>query len=219
MDPLPPRWSTLQAPDSEPDPPPTTAGSSRQLPVLAALGVALLGAVVVATAVLGAAPPGSGSVSLPSGGPEALAAETEIVVEVDGAVRHPGLVRIPPGSRVADAIAAAGGYSAAVDATAVARDVHLARTVADGDRVTIPARGEPPPTSGEAGSGAPAGPIDVNTASESELDTLPGIGPVTAAKIVEARTERPFASVDDLATRRVVGPATLAKIRDLVVVH
>ncbi len=219
MDTLPPGWSMLQPPDADPFGEPAAAGAAHQLPVLAALGVALLGVAVVAAAVLLGSRTAPGTVMLPADGSAASAPDEEIVVQVGGAVRHPGLVRIPAGSRVADAIAAAGGYSAAVDAAAVARDVHLAQPVADGGQVIVPGRGDPPPAAARSRAGSAACPIDVNTASESELETLPGVGPVTAAKIVQARSERPFASVDDLAARKVVGPATLAKIRDLIVVH
>ncbi|HEY3524144.1 MAG TPA: ComEA family DNA-binding protein [Candidatus Limnocylindrales bacterium] len=216
MDPLPRTWSAIQASEPEAGPPAPAPSTYRLIAPSAAVGVALVGALILVVGILAAPKPPSGLVALPSGD---TADSDSIVVEVDGAVRHPGLVTIPPGSRVADAIAAAGGYSAAVDATAVGRTLHLAEPVDDGDQVTVPRRGDVVPAGDAEGPPGDAGPIDVNTASESQLDTLPGIGPVTAAKIVTARTEQPFASVDDLLTRKVVGAATLAKIRDLIVVR
>jgi len=102
--------------------------------------------------------------------------------------------------------------------------------VADGDRIVIPSRDDPsaPPAgpvaggtggSSTAGGGSVSGPIDLNRATAAELDSLPGIGPITAAKIIAAREEKPFASVDDLRTRKLVGPSTFEKLRDLVVVR
>ncbi|MHB8958924.1 MAG: helix-hairpin-helix domain-containing protein [Candidatus Limnocylindrales bacterium] len=142
-----------------------------------------------------------------------------LVVEVSGAVARPGVFRLPAGSRVADAIDAAGGYGPRVDVRAADRVLNLAAPLEDGQKVHVPDRdeaGAPP-----AGSGAPGpnptagGPVDLNRATETELDALPGIGPATAAKIIAGR---PYASIDDLASRKVVGAATLAKIRALVTV-
>jgi competence protein ComEA len=149
-----------------------------------------------------------------------------VVVEVNGAVRRPGIYRLPPASRVGDAISAAGGYGGRVDAIA-AQSLNLAAKVEDGQQIHVPARGElaaaGSPVAPGAASGVsahqPAGPINVNTASASELDTLPGVGPATAAKIISARAEKPFASVDELRDRKVHGAATLEKIRDLVVAN
>jgi competence protein ComEA len=146
-----------------------------------------------------------------------------LLVEVEGAVIRPGVYRLPSGSRVGDAVAAAGGYSPRVDAAAAERDVNLAARLADGERVLVPTRDGP---KGDGGSRDPvptsdAGPrpVDLNRATESELDTLPGIGPVTAAKIVAAREEQPFTAVAELLARKVVGKATFEKIRDLVSVR
>ncbi len=147
----------------------------------------------------------------------------ELVVEVGGAVVDPGVYRLPAGSRVGDAIAAAGGFGPRVDAAAADRQLNLAATLRDGDEVHVPLRGEATaPGNSNAGAvpggGSTTGPIDLNTATADQLDTLPGIGPVTVAKIVAAREEQRFATVDDLGTRKVIGAATLEKIRDLVTV-
>ena len=158
--------------------------------------------------------------------PSALTASPagDVVIDVSGAVARPGVYRLSAGSRVGDAITAAGGYSASVDAVLADRQLNLAAVVHDGDKVRVPVRGESPasvPSSAGAGAGAGGGGgglVDVNRASADELDTLPGVGPATAAKIIAAREERPFASVDELAARKVVGAATLEKLRALVTI-
>ncbi len=145
-----------------------------------------------------------------------------LVVEVAGAVRQPGVYELADGSRVRDAIEAAGGFAGSVDAVAADRALNLAAPVRDGDEIRVPARGEAQPAEGGAAGGATSGGtgsgglVDVNRASAEELDTLPGVGPATAAKIIAARDEQPFASVDDLAARKVVGAAALEKLRPLV---
>ncbi len=145
---------------------------------------------------------------------------TVVVVDVGGAVAEPGVYRLGAGARVGDAIAAAGGYSPRVDAERADVQLNLAAVIHDGDQIHVPARGEAAADSGGGATdpGGTNGPIDLNRATSEQLDTLPGVGPVTAAKIIAAREQQPFASVDDLATRKVVGNATLDKIRDLVTV-
>jgi competence protein ComEA len=152
--------------------------------------------------------------------------EVMVVVDVGGAVARPGVYQLPAGSRVADAIDAAGGYAVTVDADLVDRQLNLAAPVTDGQKLRVPVRGEAPqadaidPGSVTAGgeTAGSTGPIDLNRAAADALDTLPGVGPVTAAKIIASREEQPFTSVDDLLARKVVGAATMEKIRPLVIV-
>jgi competence protein ComEA len=144
------------------------------------------------------------------------------VVDVEGAVQRPGLHRLSSDSRVGDAIEAAGGYSATVDIAAAAAQLNLAERLTDGAKVHVPVLGEvpgePPRPTGGGEVPAPGGLIDVNKATAEELESLPGIGEVTADKIITAREEAPFVSIEDLVTRSVVGPATMEKIRELIIV-
>jgi competence protein ComEA len=139
-----------------------------------------------------------------------------LVVDVAGAVRHPGLYRLPQGSRIADAVAKAGGTTdkAATDS------VNLAAPLADGEQVVVPAETPTGAAVAPAGSSpaATSGPVSLSTATVEQLDALPGIGPVTAQKIVDYRTEHgAFHSVDELDAISGIGPAKLDQLRDLVV--
>jgi competence protein ComEA len=135
-----------------------------------------------------------------------------VIVDVEGAVVHPGVFELPIGSRVADAISAAGGYAAQADLGAAAAQVNLAATLRDGQQILVPVTGSGP----GGGGGVQGGLLNLNRASADELDALPGIGPVTADKIVTARTEQPFATLDELVSRKVLTKTQLDKIRDLV---
>jgi competence protein ComEA len=153
------------------------------------------------------------------------AAGKQLVIDVQGAVVRPGVIHLAAGSRVGDAIAAAGGFGPRVAAERVSRELNLAALLRDGDQILVPSRDDSAIPAGAGGGGGSAGasrgtgPIDLNRATATELDALPGIGPVTANKIIAARDERPFASVDELRSRKVVGAATFEKIKDLVVVR
>ncbi|MCE9620758.1 MAG: helix-hairpin-helix domain-containing protein [Actinomycetia bacterium] len=142
-----------------------------------------------------------------------------LVVHVAGAVSAPGVYQVVAGSRVIDAVQAAGGL--AVDANPDA--VNLAALVADGERVYIPAVGEllTPVAAAGNGSGSPTevGPININSADSARLEDLPGVGPATAAAIIAYRDQHgAFASVEQLADVRGIGPAKLDAIRQLVTV-
>ncbi len=139
-----------------------------------------------------------------------------LLVDVEGAVRHPGVVKLAAGSRVADAIAAAGGYSGSVDAAAASTALDLADPLQDGAKVLVPQRGAA--IGGGAAASARPGKVDLNHATAAELDALPGIGPVTAAKIIASREQQRFQRIDDLRTRKLIGAATFAKLQALVTV-
>ena len=156
----------------------------------------------------------------PRAAPRAASRSPSVVVDVEGAVRRPGLVRLEPGARVADAVARAGGATRAAERSLV----NLAAPVSDGQQVLVPRRGSPGggASAGAPGGAAPAGagaggPVSLTTATAEELDTLPGVGPVTAQKIVEYRTQHgPFHSVDELDAIPGIGPARLAELQGLV---
>jgi len=150
----------------------------------------------------------------------------EVVVHVAGAVVSPGVRRLPPGSRVIDALEAAGGALPDADLPRI----NLAAPLVDGQQVYVPKPGEQPPMAagvpgGAGGGGGAVGPgssvpgalVDLNTATAEQLDTLPGVGPSTAAAIIAYRDENgPFTSVDQLLDVRGIGEAKLEQLRDLV---
>lgn len=144
-------------------------------------------------------------------------------VYVSGAVHNPGVYRLPPDSLVQDALVAAGGETTDADLVAI----NLAHPLADGEQIYIPQAGEAPPPlasqpsrqgSNPALSATPAqpgAPIDLNTATAAELETLPSVGPKTAAAIIEGR---PYSVVEDLLRVKGIGEATLEKLRPYVMV-
>lgn len=138
-----------------------------------------------------------------------------LVVDVEGAVLRPGILELPAGSRVADAVEAAGGYSPDADLASAASQVNLAAVVRDGQQIVVPTIGAAA-GGGSSGSGANGGLVDLNSATPEALDALPGIGPVTVQKIVAARTDKPFGSLEELVTRKVLTNSQLDKIRDLI---
>jgi competence protein ComEA len=144
--------------------------------------------------------------------PVAVGASRErLVVHVAGAVRRPGLYRLREGARIADAVARAGGAARRAELSAV----NLAAPLVDGAQVLVPHRGSQHDSAG--GDAAPSAPVSLGSATVEQLDQLPGVGPVTAQKIVDYRTEHgPFRSVDDLDAIPGIGPARLEQIRDLV---
>jgi competence protein ComEA len=151
--------------------------------------------------------PGAGVTGLPA---------ARVVVDVVGAVRRPGLYRLEHGSRIADAVARAGGATRKADLS----QVNLAAPLADGEQVVVPRRGVAVAGAGAgggAGGAASTGPVHLSTATLDQLDSLPGIGPVTAQKILDYRAKHgAFTSVDELDAVPGIGPSRMDQLRDLV---
>ncbi|MHB1489120.1 ComE operon protein 1 [mine drainage metagenome] len=151
---------------------------------------------------------GVGASGAPTGGRAA-----GVVVHVVGQVASPGVVRLPVGSRVTDAIDAAGGATADADLSVV----NLARVLVDGEQVLVPRPGESPVVPGQGAVRAADAPLDLNAATLADLDALPGIGPVLAQRILDWRTAHGrFTDVEELAEVSGIGPSVLSRLRDQV---
>lgn len=176
-------------------------------------GVALTAALLVAGVValrsqaLAAGTPVTLGTPAPAG--SSGATPGTVVVHIVGAVAAPGVVRLAAGSRLLDAVAAAGGSSPEADLSAV----NLARLLVDGEQVEIPVLGRPTPSGSVAEPATGDGLLDLNDASLGELDELPGVGPVIAQRIID---RRPFTSVDELDEVSGIGPALLERLRPKV---
>jgi competence protein ComEA len=143
-------------------------------------------------------------------------ARSLLVVHVVGEVRRPGLYRLRDGARIADAVHRAGGALRDADLAAV----NLAAPLVDGVQIVVPARagaGSTVTPGGAGGTPTPTAAVSLSSATVEQLDELPGVGPITAQKIVDYRTEHgPFASVDDLDAVPGIGPTRIEQLRDLV---
>ena len=178
----------------------------------------------------GSAPEGTSpasAVPAPDSSNAPAAGKQTVVVHVVGAVRQPKLVELPSHARVGDALEAAGGPTEDADLGRI----NLARVVSDGEQVYVPREGEEIPSeiagpatgveSSPSGPGAEAGGdgalVNINTASESELDELPGVGPAIAARIVEHRTTNgPFSNIEQLQDVKGIGPAIFEELRERI---
>lgn len=187
--------------------------SRSQLVVYGAVAVALL--LVGARAIRAEGDEPFPSAPIPAGGGEAgeislsIDGGADLVVDVAGAVRRPGVYRLPAGARVVDAIDRAGGPAAG----ALLEGINRAARLTDGQQVMVPERG-PGGTIASAGTGAEDGPISLGSATVEQLETIDGIGPVTAGKIVEYREQHGgLASVDQLDQVSGIGPATMESLR------
>jgi competence protein ComEA len=184
--------------------------------IVALAAVGLIGGYGVAMR----AKPKASKISLSSSPAPSGARGRQVYVHVGGAVRNPGLYQLPDGSRVFDAVQAAGGATEHADLDAL----NLASKVKDGDKVLVPSRAEPgadpPPGGSPGGAGVSAGGlVNLNSATIEQLDSLPGIGPSTAQKIIAYRTEHGgFRTIDELMEVPGIGPAKFAELKDQVTV-
>jgi competence protein ComEA len=202
------------------------AGALLAVGVLVAVGLSFLGAASPAPKLtLPRAEPGSAPVDgAPAPGAPAPAPSTPpvtVTVHVAGQVANPGVYAVPAGGRVADAVVAAGGTASEADV----EQLNLAARLSDGERIYVPKKGEVPPAvssapapgSGTKAGAAPAGPVDLNTATAEQLEALPGVGPATSKAILAYRASHGrFRSVTELLEVPGIGPAKLEALRPLV---
>ena len=154
---------------------------------------------------------------------ESLVQTQKISVDVSGAVKNPGVYHIESNSRIEDAVKAAGGFSENANGEYISKYLNMAQKISDGSKIYIPPVGEKIP-SGNQNTGSVSGvsttsivtKVNINTASQSELEALSGIGPVTASKII---SDRPYMSVEELLSKKVVSKAVFEKIKDQIVFY
>lgn len=196
-----------------------------EIPISRSSALVLVSLLLAALALAGSRLAGTGAATAPEvvAPLETIAATPAsgraLVVHVVGAVRRPGLLRLREGSRVADAVARAGGATRDADLAGL----NLAAPLVDGTQVFVPSVARVPDAdggarhTGGAATGAPAAKVSLSSATAEELDALPGVGPITAQKILDYRAEHgPFASVDDLDAVPGIGPTRIEQLRDLV---
>jgi len=147
----------------------------------------------------------------------------DITIDIEGAVEKPGVYALPANSRMQNALIAAGGLSQDADRHLVAQNLNLAAALTDGVKLYIPAVGEQIMTSGNTSSGTSGSVqgisskmVNINQAAESDLDALPGVGPVTAQKIID---NRPYQNVQELLDKKVVGQSVFTKIKEQISVY
>lgn len=204
-------WALRSVPHAEP----VRVSSDRIVP-------SLPGNTAGSVTATGTSPAGVVGLGAVPGVGQTSAGSSRLVVDVAGKVRRPGIVELPPGSRVVDAIAAAGGARPSVSLTSL----NLARLIVDGEQIVVgidvPFVGGAPPASGLPDDGATTAviiPVQLNTATAAQLDTLPGIGPVTAQAILQWRADNgPFINVEDLLEVSGIGDATLSDLLPYVYV-
>lgn len=141
---------------------------------------------------------------------------SQIKVDVSGAVNNPAVYALSSNSRVEDAVKVAGGFSSSASAEYISKGLNMSQKISDGMKIYIPFEGDPAPYGAGQGlvaGAATGGKIGVNNGTQSQLESLPGVGPATAIKIIAAR---PYQDILELRTKKAVSKAVFEKIKDLV---
>lgn len=144
-----------------------------------------------------------------------------ISVDVSGAVAKPGVYQLKDGSRIEDAVAAAGGFTETANGEYISKYLNMALKLSDGSKIYVPVAGENSVPSGGGGGGTVAGvsateKVNINISTQAQLEALPGIGPVTASKII---SDRPYQAAEELLNKKIVNKSTFEKIKDQLVVY
>lgn len=155
--------------------------------------------------------------------------QKQISVDISGAVEKPGVYKLSDGSRIEDVVKMAGGFSKEANTEYISKYLNMAQKISDGSKIYVPLQGEQAVAnqagvvggttslSGVNSTGVKSGAkVNVNTATQAELEALPGIGPVTASKII---SDRPFGSVEELLSKKVLGKSVFEKIKDQLVLY
>ena len=183
------------------------------------IGLSLVGLVLIVGGIFSSGLGKPKTVS-PSSFPKESLVETQKIISVDvsGAVKTPGVYQLKEGSRIEDAVTSAGGFSEEANQEYVSKYLNMAQKLSDGSKVYVPFEGEQGRTTWEVGSDSSQvnGKVNINTATQPELEALPGIGPVTASKII---SDRPYGGIEELLSKKVVSKAVFEKIKDQLVIY
>ena len=149
---------------------------------------------------------------------ESLVSSTSISVDIAGAIKNPAVYKLNEDSRIEDGVKAAGGFTEEADQEYISKHINLAQKLLDGTKIYIPKKGEQisPAATAVMGVASSEVKININNSSQSELESLPGIGPVTASKII---SDRPYQKIEDLLLKKIIGKATFEKIKDQISVY
>lgn len=182
-----------------------------------ALGLSLVGLVLIIGGVFASGLNKSSNKEFPK--ESMVQTQKMISVDVSGSVNKPGVYKFNEGLRIEDAINAAGGFAKDSNQEYISKYINMAQKLVDGTKIYVPKTGEQVPTGVQAGSVsgvATSASVNINTATQAELEALPGIGPVSASKII---SDRPYQNTGELLSKKIVGKAVYEKIKDLVVVY
>ncbi|MCR4305794.1 MAG: ComEA family DNA-binding protein [Candidatus Daviesbacteria bacterium] len=183
------------------------------------IGLSLVGVVLILGGIFSSGLAKPKTVS-PSSFPKESLVENQKVISVDvsGAVIKPGVYSLKIGSRIEDAISAAGGFAETVNQEYVSKYLNMAQKLSDGSKVYVPVVGDSgvPVSGGTVAGTSTAAKVNVNSATQTELEALPGIGPVTASKII---SDRPYGGVEELLSKKVISKAVFEKIKDQLVIY